>query len=48
MDSKIIVARCHEIQMMVQDKEVHRFEGLTEIFWLAEQGYIEHSSQLDS
>jgi len=31
MEGKIAVARCHEIQMMVRDKEVHRFEGLTEI-----------------
>jgi len=29
MESKIVVARCHEIQIMVNDKEVHRFERLT-------------------
>lgn len=31
MDKKIVVARCHEIQLAVQDKEIARFESIPEI-----------------
>ncbi|MBK8637053.1 MAG: hypothetical protein IPN92_01800 [Chromatiaceae bacterium] len=31
MDKKTAVARCHEIQLAVRDKEVARFESITEI-----------------
>lgn len=31
MDKKIAVARCHEIQLAVRDKEVSRFESISEI-----------------
>lgn len=31
MDKKIAVARCHEIQLAVKDKEVSRFETITEV-----------------
>lgn len=31
MDSKIAVARCHEIQLAIKDKEVSKFEAITEI-----------------
>lgn len=31
MDSKIAVARCHEIQLALRDKEVARFESIPEI-----------------
>ena len=31
MDNKIAVARCHEIQLAIKDKEVTKFEAITEI-----------------
>jgi hypothetical protein len=31
MDKRIVVARCHEIQLVTGDKEIHRFEGIPEI-----------------
>ncbi|WP_445156701.1 hypothetical protein [Halomonas sp. E14] len=31
MDNKVAVARCHEIQLAVRDKEVSRFESITEV-----------------
>jgi len=31
MDKKIAVARCHEIQLAIRDKEVPRFESIPEI-----------------
>ncbi len=31
MDKRIAVARCHEIQLAIRDKEVSRFETIPEI-----------------
>lgn len=31
MDNKTAVARCHEIQLAIRDKEVSRFESITEV-----------------